>query len=109
MVVKREGGFFSDFTEKLNVFLGKVEKPLSNITQNFKRVHIHVELPKVTDKEITVIINNEMVLIKATRGKQNTPEYTIFYRKIPLPAGLDIRKTHKRFSRGVLTLDIPYA
>ncbi len=106
---KKGVGILGDFTEKINALLGKVEKPFSNITQNFKRVHIHAELPKVADKDVTVVINSEMVIIKATRGKPNSKDHMVFYRKIPLPAGLDIQRTRKKFKRGTLTLDIPHA
>src|SRR3989344_3029268 len=108
MAAKKEVGILGDFTEKLNAFLGKAEKPFSNITQNFKKVHIYVELPKVADRDVTVVINTEMAIIKATRGRKNAKDYTVFYRKIPLPAELDIQKTKKKFKRGTLTLDIPH-
>ncbi|MDO8556579.1 MAG: Hsp20/alpha crystallin family protein [Nanoarchaeota archaeon] len=106
-MARKEGGFLEGMTEKFNSFLGSFEKPFSNITQNTKKVNIHVELPKVQDKDLTIVITSELVVIKASRGKKDHPDYTVFYRKIPLPAGLDIHNTTKKFSRGTLTLEIP--
>ncbi|HLD12222.1 MAG TPA: Hsp20/alpha crystallin family protein [Candidatus Nanoarchaeia archaeon] len=105
---KEENKFLQSITDKFQSFVGTFEKPFSNISQNIKKSTIIVELPHVQDKDLTIIINNDLVIIKATRGKEKTLNYTIFYRKIPLPAGLDIQKTKKTFQRGTLTLEIPH-
>ncbi|MDO8628542.1 MAG: Hsp20/alpha crystallin family protein [Nanoarchaeota archaeon] len=108
MSSKKEENFFQQFNDKFKSFLGTFEKPFSNISQNVKKAVITVELPNVNDKDLTIMVNNDLAIIKATRGKENTTNYTVFYRKIPLPAGLDIQKTKKTFKRGILTLEIPH-
>jgi HSP20 family protein len=92
-----------------------VSYPPVNMWEDQDYVYAEAELPglKLTDLEISVTPNNELIL-KGKREQPALPEkvewhrqergFGSFERSIPLPAGVDPEKIDARLEHGVLTI-----
>lgn len=92
-----------------------VSYPPVNMWEDQDYVYAEAELPglKLTDLEISVTPNNELIL-KGKREQPALPEkvewhrqergFGAFERTIPLPAGVDPEKIDARLEHGVLTI-----
>jgi len=91
--------------------------PRADVFESDEAVEVSVELPGMTEKEIDVSLSDDAVTIrgekKAERQDRKSGHYLAersygsFYRRIPLPPGIDTEKAEAKFRNGVLTLYLP--
>lgn len=112
--------FFSDFS--LSLFREWEERqtrfsPSIDISETAERIKVTAELPGMEEKDISVTLEDEHLLLSGER-KQETKEegedychremsYGSFRRLIPLDAKIDADKVEASFKKGVLTITLP--
>jgi len=80
---------------------------------------VSAELPGLSDKDVTVEVNDDMLTIQGERRVEQEREergvhvterrYGRFYRAVALPDGADPEKARAEFQNGVLRITIPVA
>ena len=103
--------------------LGRLERPMAgmtprmDLTEDEERIHVSVELPGMDDKDVEVVLSDDVLTIKgekkaekeeAEKGyayKERT--YGSFRRSIPLHAEVVTDKVEATFEKGVLTVVLP--
>jgi len=91
--------------------------PRMDMTEDEDRVHIAVELPGMDEKDIEVVLSDNVLTIKGEK-KVETEEtgkpyaymersYGSFRRSIPLNVEVVTDKVEAAFDKGVLTIDLP--
>ena len=87
------------------------------LSETEDEIRIRAELPGMDEKDITVELEENMLVISGERKQEKETtkrnyhvsemSYGGYHRSIPLPAGIDRDKARARFKRGVLTLTLP--
>ena len=87
------------------------------LSETDDEIRVKAELPGMDAKDITVDIEEDMLVIRGERKKEQETKkrnyhvsemsYGCYQRTIPLPAGIDRNKAMARFKHGVLTLSLP--
>ena len=91
--------------------------PRMDVTEDEDRFHIAVELPGMDEKDVEVVLSDNVLTIKGEK-KVETEEtkkpyaymersYGSFRRSIPLDVEVVTDKIEASFDKGVLTIDLP--
>lgn len=91
--------------------------PRVDISEDEKAVHVAVELPGMTEKDVEVVVSDHMLTIKGEKKEEKEEKerhYTYtersfgsFQRNIPLDAEVMSDKIEATFADGVLTVTMP--
>ena len=89
--------------------------PKVEVQENGKTYTITVELPGVEQKDVKVLVEDDVLTSSGAKHVERTDEkthysersYGSFTRSFTLPVDADGAKVTARFTKGVLTLDIP--
>lgn len=112
--------FFHDFQ---NIALGRspFEKsdflPHIDVGENEKEIHVSAELPGMTEKDIEVTLENNILTIKGEKKAEEEHKnrdyrymerrYGAFYRTIPIPDQVESEKIGAYFKNGILNIVLP--
>lgn len=101
--------FKSDITSAFN--------PKINVSETDKELRVVAELPGLDEKDVSAVIDNDMLEIKGEKKTQHETKeenyhtrecsYGSFRRIIGLPAYIDRDKIEAKFNKGVLTVTLP--
>ena len=88
-----------------------------DVTENDKEIRIVVELPGVSENDIQVELNDDLLTIRGEKRSQYEDErhhiherlYGAFSRSIQLPFVADPNRLEASFANGVLTVTVPKA
>jgi len=91
--------------------------PATDLKDTGKEFVLKAEMPGVTKDDIDITVHGDSVEIKAERqsGKEEDREgyyyreigKTSYYRRIPLPEGIEADKAEGRLENGILELTLP--
>lgn len=91
--------------------------PHTDVTDTDEAVEVSVELPGMDEKDIDVSLNDDVLTIRGEKKAEREEKkkgyylaersYGSFYRRIPLPPGVDPEKAEAQFKKGVLTVSLP--
>jgi HSP20 family protein len=103
-----DGVLRSDWMPSVDVFEGDVE------------IQLRAELPGLTEKDISIEVEGDRVILKGEKSKEHTDEgeanghyrrvesyYGSFFRSFPLPPGVDASKIDATMKNGVLHVTLP--
>lgn len=95
---------------------GKV-MPSLDVVDDDKAIHVTVELPGMTDKDVAVTVDDRTLTIRGEKKEEKEKKeedvfrreraYGSFRRTIELPGDVDAAKIEAKFKDGVLTIDLP--
>jgi len=87
------------------------------LSETDDEIRIKAELPGMDEEDITVEIEEDMLVIRGERKREKETKkrnyhvsemsYGVYRRTVPLPADVDREKARAGFKRGVLTLTLP--
>ncbi|MBN2704753.1 MAG: Hsp20/alpha crystallin family protein [Pontiellaceae bacterium] len=87
------------------------------LSETKDEVRVRVELPGMSQKDISVELEEDMLTIRGERKEEKETQkrnyhisemsYGNFYRTIPLPAKVERNDASAKFKRGILTLTLP--
>jgi HSP20 family protein len=90
---------------------------VADVQETDEHVIVTIELPGMKKEDITLHITEKMLEVKAETKEEEKKEeegyksyrsrYSGFYRRIPLPAGIDADKTKATYKNGVLEVKMP--
>jgi HSP20 family protein len=93
--------------------------PAVELAQREGNFIVSAELPGISDKDVTVEIDDDAIVIQGEREFENTETkggmtrtermYGEFYRAIPLPEGANVENARAEFKDGVLHISVPVA
>lgn len=91
--------------------------PNVEVKENDKAYTLSVELPGLDEKDVKVTVEDDMLTLAGEKKFERTDEkthysersYGSFTRSFTLPADADGATVAARFTKGVLTIDIPKA
>jgi HSP20 family protein len=91
--------------------------PSVEVKENSKSYTVSVELPGLDEKDVKVLVEDDMLTISGEKKLERTDDktqysersYGSFTRAFTLPADADRNAISARFAKGVLTLEIPKA
>jgi HSP20 family protein len=93
--------------------------PSVDLSETDGNVNVSIELPGMTENDIDVELDEEMLTISGEKKYDEEEEkggrywressYGSFVREIPLPAAVDIEKARASFKNGRLRVDLPKA
>jgi HSP20 family protein len=91
--------------------------PTIDVFEKNGKLMLHADLPGLTKKDLSITFEeNDLVLRGERKDLRKVEEenvyraecaYGTFYRRLPLPAGLDVEKIEATFKDGVLEIEIP--
>lgn len=91
--------------------------PAVDVAEDDKQLEVHVELPGVDPKEVSVTAEDNVLTIKGEKKVERESKehrwhiversYGSFTRSIALPASVDAQKTKAAYKDGVLTIVLP--
>lgn len=89
--------------------------PKVEVKENGKAYSVTVELPGLDEKDVKVTVEDDVLTITGEKKVEHTDEkthysersYGSFTRAFTLPADADQGKLAAKFTKGVLTIDIP--
>ena len=89
--------------------------PKVEVKENGKSYNVSVELPGLDEKDVKVLVEDDMLTISGEKKVERTDDkthysersYGSFTRAFTLPADADRNAISARFAKGVLTLEIP--
>lgn len=91
--------------------------PSINVSEKPKEIRVTAELPGLDEKDISVTLENDNLLIKGEKREEKKEEdeayyhremsYGSFRRVIPLAAKVDAEKIEAKFKKGVLKITLP--
>lgn len=94
-----------------------VGTPSMDITESDQEVEVSVELPGMDEKDIEVTLTQDVLTIRGEKNVEKEEKkkgyhlsersYGTFYRRVPLPPGIDTDKSKADFKKGVLTISLP--
>ena len=97
--------------------LGAAWAPAVDIYDNKDSLVIKADLPGLTQKDIDVSVEDDVLTIKGEKKKENEIKednyyrferaYGYFERKFSLPANVDASKINAKYKEGVLELKLP--
>jgi len=95
---------------------GKIA-PSLDVVDDEKAFRVSVELPGMTDKDVSVTVEDRTLTIRGEKKEEKEKKdkdvfrreraYGSFRRTIELPGDVDAAKIEARFKDGVLTIDLP--
>ncbi|MCB1160889.1 MAG: Hsp20/alpha crystallin family protein [Leptospiraceae bacterium] len=112
-------GFFSDFhfPVERNETWGKTFQPSINIMENEAEIRIEAELPGLTEKDIEVNLEKNVLSISGEKRIEKKDEkenyrliessYGKFCRRIELPDGVNQEGIEAEFKGGLMTIRVP--
>jgi HSP20 family protein len=90
--------------------------PMLDIAETNKAFVVKVELPGITQKDIQVSVDEDMLTIQGEKRQEAEEKgknyhrierrYGSFSRSIPLPGGIDLEKVKANYKDGVLTIEL---
>ena len=93
--------------------------PAIEVAEKDGNLVVSAELPGLTDQDVTVEINDDVLVIRGEREVEREEDtgqirrterrYGAFYRAIPLPDGAQTDKASAEFRDGVLRITVPVA
>lgn len=112
--------FFSNF-QNMSFWPMPFEKsdflPRIDVSESEKEIHVTAELPGMTDKDIEITLENNVLMVKGEKKQEEERKernyyhverrYGSFYRSIPIPAEVDTEKIDASFKNGVLNIVVP--
>jgi HSP20 family protein len=115
---------FNDFLSGFDVSPFKMmEEPLSrfapsiDVKETSRKIKVTAELPGMDEKDISVSLENDFLMISGERKEEKKEEdeeyyhremsYGSFRRIIPLTAKIDPNEVEARFNKGVLRVILP--
>ncbi len=91
--------------------------PTMDVFEKNGRLMVHVDLPGLTKKDLSIVFEENDLVLRGERKDERKVEdndffraevaYGTFYRRLPLPAGLEVDKIEASFKDGVLQIEIP--
>ena len=89
--------------------------PHVEVTERDNAVRVTAELPGLTEKEVELSVDDDVLTIRGERRQENEDKergyterfYGRFERKIGLPSGIETNKAEANFRNGVLTVTLP--
>jgi HSP20 family protein len=91
--------------------------PTMDVFEKNGKLMVHADLPGLTKKDLSITFEeNDLVLRGERKDLRKVEEenvyraecvYGTFYRRLPLPMGLDVEKIEASFKDGVLEIEIP--
>ncbi|MFI4998302.1 MAG: Hsp20/alpha crystallin family protein [Reyranellales bacterium] len=92
-------------------------EPKVEVKENDKSYTVTVELPGIDEKDVKVLVEDDVLTISGEKKVERTDEkthysersYGSFTRAFTLPLDADRNSVAARFAKGVLTLEIPKA
>ncbi|RLE19497.1 MAG: Hsp20/alpha crystallin family protein [Acidobacteria bacterium] len=91
--------------------------PAVDVYESENAIEIKADLPGMTEKDIDVTVENNMLTIKGERKFENEEkresyhrierQYGSFYRSFQLPNTVDVTKINANFKNGILELALP--
>jgi HSP20 family protein len=91
--------------------------PRMDVSETEKEIHIHTELPGMTEKDVEVSLEKNVLSIKGEKKQEVEQKnknfhclerkYGSFYRSIPLSAEIDAEKIEANFKNGILSIQLP--
>lgn len=111
---------FSDFWGEPSTELSQWQSgfiPTIDVSEDEKEIHITAELPGLSEKDITLTVRENALVIEGEKKREHEEKKENFYRRetsygsfhrvITLPAEVDEAKAQAKFEKGVLRVDIP--
>lgn len=112
--------FFKDFHELSpwsSEFKNSNFLPSIDVSENEKEIQINAELPGLTEKDIEVNLQDNVLILKGEKKQEEEKKdknyhhierrYGSFYRSIPINEEVDTDKIKANFKNGVLNILIP--
>jgi HSP20 family protein len=91
--------------------------PTMDVFEKDGNLRVHADLPGMTKKDLSITFEeNDLVLRGERKDLRKVEEENIYraecaygtlYRRLPLPAGLEVEKIEATFKDGVLEIEIP--
>ncbi len=91
--------------------------PRVNVSETDKEVKVSAELPGMDEKDVTVELEGNSLVIRGERTDENEDKgknwhrreysYGSFYRVVDMPAMVDADKAKAKFKKGMLNVSIP--
>lgn len=117
-------GLFEDFFgnfQNMGLWPTSFEKsdflPRIDVSESDKEIHVNAELPGMTEKDIEVTLENNVLTVKGEKKQEEERKernyyhverrYGSFYRNIPIPGEVDTEKIEASFKNGVLNIIVP--
>lgn len=113
------GGGTGEGSESRPLASASYRKPVADFWETDNEVVATFELPGVDKKDIETNVDDNTLEVKVEKRDDDrhedkekgvvskTSSYTGFYRRIPLPDGVDSEKTDATYNNGVLEVRIP--
>ena len=79
--------------------------PNLDVAEDDKAFQVSVELPGMSDKDVTVTVDDRTLTIRGEKKDEHA--YGSFRRTIELPRDVDAAKIEAKFKDGVLTIELP--
>lgn len=96
---------------------GGMLMPHMDVSETDNEVHIRAELPGVTDQDVEVTLNDDVLTIRGEKKFERKDEkenyhfversYGTFQRSVRLPFGVEPDQVKANFEHGVLTVTLP--
>jgi len=96
---------------------GTIMAPKIDISETENELRVRAELPGVSQGDVEVMLNNDMLTIRAEREIEQQEDredyhlvemsYGTFQRTLQLPYRVDPDQVQARFENGILTISIP--
>lgn len=90
--------------------------PVMNVSENEKHVYVKIELPGISEKDVTIESVNNQLIIKGEKKEEKEEKetnyfmressYGSFLRTVSLPFEIDINKSTATFKNGVLHISV---
>jgi HSP20 family protein len=94
-----------------------ISAPVVDVVEREKEYQITAELPGLSEKDLEVVVADEILTIKGEKKEEKEEKaknyyvserrYGAFQRSFQLPPGVDAEKIEAGFQNGVLTLTLP--
>lgn len=91
--------------------------PRVDLTESDGTFEIQAELPGIDEKDVEVVVDNDMLTIKGEKSEERTEKeknyhlterrYGSFQRSFQLPGNVDAGRIAARFDKGVLKISLP--
>lgn len=96
--------------------MGEGFRPRADIVESDKNIHIFIDLPGLSKKEVFISVKDEVLIVKGERVigiaeneqfKSHERKNGMFSRSFALPAGTNSNDIKANFSNGVLDISFP--
>jgi HSP20 family protein len=108
---------FASGLDRLNAIGNSMWSPQVEVIERDNQLLIRADLPGLTSDDIDVDISDDTLVIRGERRDESEEEvqgryhtersYGSFYRRIPLPTGIDVGEATADFHNGVLEIQLP--